>query len=293
MEHLPETDLKAPPSPPMAFPALCLLLLFFLSAISGWGADWKNTLTPPAKSPFPTVRPFEASFVFGWSNVFEAGTATARMENVGADSYRVGVQGKSTGLARALWQLDASYEGDGNRLTLLPRHFSQLEKYSKRKIEMEAIFEPEGVWRLRQGTPGNPAKWKQVRFPNLRDLVATMLFIRSQPLEKGDVVSVVAYPGDSMFLAKVRVLSKGKLNIAGRERDAIKLDLNIQRVVMKGPKKGQLEPHPKFKGGTVWISNDADRVPLRVEVNIFIGYVYGELTSLKFLHEAAGGSTSP
>jgi hypothetical protein len=41
-------------------------------------------------------------------------------------------------------------------------------------------------------------------------------------------------------------------------------------------------PHGKFRSGSVWISDDADRIPLRAEVDIFIGYVFGELESLHF-----------
>ena len=43
-----------------------------------------------------------------------------------------------------------------------------------------------------------------------------------------------------------------------------------------------LEKHKKFESGTVWLSNDADRIPLRAEVNIFIGYIFGEITSCTF-----------
>ena len=48
-------------------------------------------------------------------------------------------------------------------------------------------------------------------------------------------------------------------------------------------KKGEaLEPHKKFQNGTIWLSDDADRIPLRIEVNIFVGYIFAELDWIKF-----------
>ena len=66
-------------------------------------------------------------------------------------------------------------------------------------------------------------------------------------------------------------------------REAIQLDLKIQRVNTK--KGNTLEPHSKFRSGKIWLSNDADRIPLRAEVDIFIGYVFAEIVDHQKLGE--------
>jgi hypothetical protein len=58
----------------------------------------------------------------------------------------------------------------------------------------------------------------------------------------------------------------------------IKLDLKLQRV----SKKNELEPHRKFKRATIWISDDNDRLLLRIESQIFVGTVTAELQSVHF-----------
>ena len=60
--------------------------------------------------------------------------------------------------------------------------------------------------------------------------------------------------------------------------NAIKIDLNLQRV----NKKNELEPHRKFKRATIWLSDDNDRVILRIESQIFVGTVTAELQSIRF-----------
>jgi hypothetical protein len=56
------------------------------------------------------------------------------------------------------------------------------------------------------------------------------------------------------------------------------MDLKLQRV----NKKNELEPHRKFKRATIWISDDNDRVLLRIESQIFVGAVIAELQSIRF-----------
>jgi hypothetical protein len=60
--------------------------------------------------------------------------------------------------------------------------------------------------------------------------------------------------------------------------NAIKLDLKLQRV----SKKNELEPHRKFKRATIWVSDDNDRLLLRIESQIFVGTVTAELQSVRF-----------
>jgi len=248
-----------------------------------WSAEpWETHRTPLSKNPFSFVQPFEASFVFGWSHLFKAGRAQAKLEVDDAQNYRVRVQGGSTGVARALWKLDADYKAQGSTTSLLPFRFRQVEKYAKREMVTEAIFSSSDVWRLRQATPGKKEKWKHIVYPDLRDLVAAMFFIRSQPLHVNDRISVVCYPGDRIFFVEADVQKRETIRVGDREWNAIKLGLRIQRVVQSGQEKGKLEPHSKFREGSVWISDDAHRIPLRTEVQIFIGYVYGELEAWRF-----------
>jgi hypothetical protein len=144
------------------------------------------------------------------------------------------------------------------------------------------VAKPDGLWVLREAIPGGttPPKWKRIKLEPIRDLVGGMMFIRSQRLAPGDKVSVAIYPGDAPFLVDIKVLGTESISVGGTRRDALKLDLHIQRINLK--KGGRLEPHSKFQSGTIWLSNDADRIPLRAEVRLFIGYVFGEIASCKF-----------
>lgn len=243
-------------------------------------ADWRDSLTPDVPGPFPDVRPFEAEFRFGWSEI-EAARAIAVVTG-SEDELVLSAKGGTRGIARSLYQIDATHECRTQRGAFHPVETVQLESYAGRDIKTWMVAKPDGLWVLREAIPGEPTppKWKRIKHWPIRDLVSGMMFIRSQRLAPGDEVSVVIYPDSSPFLVDIKVLGTESIMIGGSRRDALKLDLHIQRINLK--EGGRLEPHRKFQSGKIWLSNDADRIPLRAEVKIFIGYVFGEIVTFKF-----------
>jgi hypothetical protein len=67
------------------------------------------------------------------------------------------------------------------------------------------------------------------------------------------------------------------VNVRAGSYNAIKLDLQLSKV----GKNFQLEPHKKFRRGIIWISDDPDRLILRVEAQIFVGTIFAELQSIR------------
>ena len=121
-------------------------------------------------------------------------------------------------------------------------------------------------------------KAREFRFPNLFDLHSALLFLRSQPLRDHAVYRVVVYPATSAYLATVTVVGREKVFVRGGTYNAIKADLQLHRL----GKNLDLEPHRKFRRATAWISDDPNRILLRIEAQIFIGSVFAELQSVRF-----------
>jgi hypothetical protein len=59
---------------------------------------------------------------------------------------------------------------------------------------------------------------------------SALLFIRSQPLEKGDVVRLAAYPSAQAYLVEVEVLGREKVSAAGQKWPAIKMALRLRQM---------------------------------------------------------------
>lgn len=257
-----------------------LLLLATLTVAPAEEA-WRTRVQPARAGDFPPVRPFRAEFRFGWSNILEAARARASLRYDGTTAV-IAVDGGTRGLARALWSLDARHRAVTSLDTYLPQSFSQSEVYAKKRVETEAVSKPDGLWYIRrvETDPNNRPRWKRVKVAPVRDIVSGMLFLRSLPLADGDRIGFIAFPGDSPFLCEVRVERREPVRVGGRSVPAIRLSFQLHRI--DTAHENRLVEHGKFRSGTVWVSDDTDRIPLRAEVQIFIGYVYGELTAISF-----------
>lgn len=241
---------------------------------------WRIPVEPGRIGPFPFPADFSAEFEFGWSEVV-AGRARAVVRSDGGVS-EVRVDGGTIGLARALWRLDATHVATLRTGTLQSIWFWQVERYARKTLTTEAAFRADGLWRLRRRTPdGGPSKWKRIPVEPVEGVVAAMFGIRSQALDGGQEVRTVAFPGGSAFVVSVTVLGRERLSTPAGEFPAIRMALDLERIEIKGDRAPTFRRHEKFRSGTVWISDDEMRIPLRAEVRIFIGYVYGELTSLQ------------
>ena len=254
-------------------PAL-LVAFFFALPIAG---AWQSTLSPDVAGPFPEIRPFQAEYRLGWAEI-SAAKALAAISYQGRNALLTS-SGGTTGFARTLYQLDASLDARATRDGLQTIQSAQLEKYATRTLSTRIEGNNGNLTSLREwiAPDAKPSKWKPVKIAPIRDLFAASLFIRSQPLAKGDKVRTLVFPGGSPFLVDIESLGSELIAIAGTPRDALRLDIKIQSVNTK--KGNALEPHHKFRSGTLWLSNDSTRILLRAEVQVFVGYVFAELAA--------------
>jgi hypothetical protein len=196
-----------------------------------------------------------------------------------ANKFQLDGTGRTIGFVRALFKLDVSYQAIASAETLRPIETQQTETYRSKKIVTHLTFTNNGVTRARtEGKGAAEAKTRQFNFPNLFDLFSAMLYLRSQPLKDRSVYRVVAYPATNAYLATVTVVGREKISVHAGSYNAIKLDLQLKRI----GKHRQLEPHRKFRRATIWVCDDAERLLLRIEAQVFVGTVFAELQSVSF-----------
>src|SRR4051812_43076982 len=254
------------------------LLTLVLAAACATRGDWQNELTPgPGK--FPPLRPFRAHYKFGWGLV-SAAEADFDYDRAKAGTTRLSVKTRSVQPVRLTWRMDATSTATMNAATLRPIAVRQSETYSDETITTTVDFTDEGVKRVRESKPPGktPAKQKEFEYPNVFDLHSAVHFIRSQPLRNRDIYKLVVYPSSDPYLAEVSVAGRERIKAAGKTRDAIKLDLKLQKI----EKDKTLAAYSRYKKASVWLSDDSDRMLLKIESEIFVGRVWCELEKLVF-----------
>jgi hypothetical protein len=250
------------------------LLLSSPSVIAAEG--WESTVTAASPPSFPNPRPMHSRYGFGWSG-FPCATAEIGLSKPQGDRLQLDVSARTTGLARALWKFDGTHTSVVNSATLHPVAVRQVENDRSKKIITELSFNGTGVVSKVTETPGPGTKIRKYDFPNLFDLQSSLLYLRSQPLPERSVQRVVVYSATAPYLATVTVLGRERVTVPAGTYNAIKFDLQLNRI-----KDGQLQPHRKFRRANAWLSDDADRLLLKIEAQVFIGSVLCELQSVDF-----------
>lgn len=257
---------------------LAALLPLALVGIGQAAPSWESTLTKDPPGSFPELRPVRTTYHFGWSG-FTAGVGDMHFTKTDDKRFQLEATGRTIGLVRAWWKLDASYRGFANAETLRPIESKQTEVYRKKKLITDLTFSNSGVTRARtESASAEATKAKPFNFPGLFDLHSALLYLRSQPLNDHGVYRIVVYPATSAYLTTITVLGRERVSVRAGTYNAIKVDLQLKRL----GKNLELEPHRKFRRATVWISDDPNRIPLRIEAQIFVGTVFAELQAMRF-----------
>jgi hypothetical protein len=243
---------------------------------SAAGASWQSTITAASPPAFPNPRPMHARYGFGWSG-FPCATAEIALSKPAGDHLQLQVTARTTGLARALWKFDATHVSNVEASTLHPLFVQQIENDRGKRIVTDLSFNSGGVVSKVTETPGTGTKVRRFESPHLFDLQAALLYLRSQSLQERNVQRIVVYSATAPYLATVTVLGRERVTVPAGTYNAIKCDLQLNRI-----KDGQLQPHRKFRRASAWLSDDPDRVLLKIEAQVFVGSVVCELQAVDY-----------
>jgi len=243
-------------------------------------ASWQSNLTHDPPGPFPQLRPCHAVYSFSWGGVVAA-AGDIRYTRGSAGEYQAEAQGHTQGAARMLWKYDVTHRATAEGASLRPLEMKQVEDDRGKKITIVDTFTREAASSTRtdsQKTSNKPPKIKETSIPDLFDLSSALLYLRSQALADKSVYRIAVLPETSTYLTTVTVVGREKVRVHAGSYSAIKIDIQLNKV----GKNLELEPHKKFKHATVWLSDDPDRIPVRIEAAVFVGNVTAELQSINF-----------
>lgn len=192
---------------------------------------------------------------------------------------RITAEGGPNSLIRKLWNYQALYVGEAEVNGAVPSWFRMDEEVAKGDLLSEAVFGNDSVFACHRFL-SEAKPWTFTPLPGVRDLFAAMLFVRSQALRDGDHLRLTVFPDQNSYLVDLTVAGRDTLTILGKKVRAIRFIVKIQTIRTRAPDFGRLAPHKKFRSGRVWMSDDGRRLPIRAEVDVFIGSVFAELSKI-------------
>jgi len=148
------------------------------------------------------------------------------------------------------------------------------------------IKQHEGRYRSDKETKFDYAKGKLIYFDYLKgkkkkhiikegvvwDVISGFYYLMAQPLEVGEVIYIDIFDSNKFYKAEVKVLKKEKVDMLDRGK--------VDTVVVK----------PKLKSGglfkskgdiLVWLTDDEEKIPVRIETKVPIGKVVVKLKNIE------------
>lgn len=258
-------------------PALLGILLFPGSLHAA--PAWMRELTPAKPGSFTAPAPTTLDLRVSWKGLLDAGHL--RLEVAPKDADKPGrlvvrSSAASRGPASALFPYRSDFWSEIDPASLRPLYFHAVESDRRETVTTTSRFAPdqvqsEEICRPFDRRKPTTRKTSTFRQPVVFDIFSAMLHVRSQRLQAGDRITMLVHPFDKPYLARVKVAARE----AHLGRPCIRLLVEMQKI---DPKSLELRPYRKLKRpATLWLSDDARRMPVEFRAAVFIGDVRATL----------------
>jgi uncharacterized protein DUF3108 len=244
-------------------------------------------LSAPAFATHPGARAGEA-FTFKFSvGPVEGGRARMSIGKAVAQRGRrlvaVHGQAETTAFVKVLMRMDDDYKLVFDAGNLLPVSVSETERgVRERRIRstMDGRTADVDFW-----APDRQMKVRHNLPRHARDPLSGLFALRALPLPDKQKLEVDILDGNALWRVALAVHRGEHVVLDGGARSAIRVDGVARRIEDDGRPRAGMES----RGITLWISDDADRVLLRLEADTDLGRCALELTSYVPPARAAAG----
>lgn len=262
-------------------PRLVALLLCLAVPLSAAGQARKPVPRKPASASAPgtsqpaapapkTERPvpFRAGEVLeydiGWSSYVTAGTATVTVKekkpSYGSTAYYVVAEGRPTPLLSKLYTLYYKADTLIDAYSLLPQRGSLYVEEGKRRRMKTTTFN-QAAKRAKYEVQTATHVEKDLAIPGFtQDALSTLYVLRSIPMKPGDKFNMPVTDAGDVYKVQMQVGAVEALTTPMGTINALKI------VPVITASKGAPP-----RGIAIWISDDARRLPLRIEAQLAVG----------------------
>lgn len=200
--------------------------------------------------------------------------------------YRVDIKGKTAGVGGVVTTVNDEWRSYIDTASFVPhRFYREIEEGDFRRKEL-TDFNPisnQAVMKYEQYSAKEKDESKRkkdkvnISVPDyVQDVVSGYYYLRTLDFENLKVGEIVTVPGileDKLYNLKVKFLGKDVIRSKFGK-------INAYRLVPIMPENGMFSGESSIR---FWVSDDKNRVPIRIEADMFIGKVVVEITNHKNL----------
>tara|TARA_R110000850_G_scaffold277058_1_gene421853 strand:- start:83345 stop:84118 length:774 start_codon:yes stop_codon:yes gene_type:complete len=218
-------------------------------------------------------------FKISYSKFFSAGYATLEVKEAilnGKKVHHIRGYGKNTGLSRIFFKVEDIYETYMDKEKDIPYRFIRNIDEGGHTRDIQVDFDQTKhealVFNKKRNTKETFSMPKDVQ-----DMLSTFYYLRNNvdasKLKPGDFTDVDMYYGEESFKFRLKFL----------RREVIKTKFgNISTLVFR-PYVESGRVFKEKESLTVWISDDDNKIPLKIKADIAVGSIHADLDEFKGL----------
>ncbi len=223
--------------------------------------------------------PFKAGDVLvyeiTWSGSMTAGTATVRVADkrasMGSTAWDFVADGRPSAFLAAIYPVYYKAETLVDAYSFLPQQSMLYSEEGKRRRSRTVTFHPETSSAAMEIKTATVVQQTFKIPPGTLDTLSTFFAIRALPLKDGLTLTMPVADGDDVYDVRISVGARETIDSPLGQQAAWK----VTPSVLTGT--GQM----KGRAITLWISDDARRLPLRIEADMPIGKFVVNLTEAR------------
>ncbi len=243
-----------------------ILLLFFITV----SFDSQN----PAAYDVGEWFKFRVNYGF-----INAGYATLEIKEAVRENkkvYHVIGKGYSVGMSRFFFKVEDSYESYFDKITNKPYQFVRKTEEGGYSKNQEGFFNQASNKVLVKNYKNNTEKTFAVT-ENVQDILSTFYYLRNHPnIDKIKINESIVV--DMFFDGEI---FKFKLKFIGREDLKTKFGTIPSMIFRPMVQSGRV--FKEEESLTVWVSDDENKIPLRIKANLAVGSIKADLDGFKGL----------
>ena len=230
-----------------------------------------STVEPPPAGPIPFHVGEVARYRVGWGGAGMSLSAGDISIGVEPPAYRLVVKAVTAPWVASFFEARDVFTTQADA-ALLPQVHERDQQEGSRHVARAFIYD-HGARVVRSGRSVAEARAAGAvvlpMFPRARDAIAALFYARTLPLREGERYRFPVNEAGRNLIVELTVGGREMIRVQGRDVEAWRLTPRLERRVEEREQPAAI----------VWLSNDAQRVPLALDVDAGFGHVRVELES--------------
>lgn len=239
-----------------------IFLLFFI-LLTSW-------VSFTQESAFQSGESFKFRISYGFVNAGEATLNLSTATYDGKSVYHAKGYGYTTGITKRLFKVEDDYQSYFDKVTGRPYRFIRKIDEGGYTKNQEGFFDQSKNTVLIKDYKNNTQKTFNV-VPNIQDIVSSFYYLRNHEkinsLKKGETIEIDMFFDDETFKFKLKFMGKEEIKTKFGKINTLKFRPYVQ--------SGRV--FKEDESLTMWVSDDENKVPLKIQASLMVGSLKAEL----------------